>query len=123
VSGLLQQYSVGSDDAFDDVEKCKPDVKLQIMLKYVDMVVRDVLLFVELFPNMYAVFCAFALPCMSIFSYIRKISLYIMQYDNPCLLQRMTFSDPRPYLLMWCPSFFWCLRVVGASSAETNNES
>jgi hypothetical protein len=26
VSGLLQQYSVGSDDAFDDVEKCKSHV-------------------------------------------------------------------------------------------------
>jgi hypothetical protein len=23
VSGLLHQYSVGSDDAFDDVEKCR----------------------------------------------------------------------------------------------------
>jgi hypothetical protein len=41
VSGLLQQYSVGSDDAFDDVEKCKSHVKKQIMLKYADMVVRD----------------------------------------------------------------------------------
>jgi hypothetical protein len=41
VSGLLQQYSVGSDDAFDDVEMCKSHVKKQIMLKYADMAVRD----------------------------------------------------------------------------------
>jgi hypothetical protein len=39
---LLQQYSVGSDDAFDDVEECKSHVKKQIMLKYADMVVRDI---------------------------------------------------------------------------------
>jgi hypothetical protein len=32
VSGLLQQYSVGSEDAVDDVEKCKSHVKKQIML-------------------------------------------------------------------------------------------
>jgi hypothetical protein len=53
-------YSVGSDDAFDDVEKSKSHVKKQIMLKYADMAVRD-------------------MPLLS--------SLHIyMQYVNPCLL-------------------------------------
>jgi hypothetical protein len=28
-----------------------------------------------------------------------------MQYVNPCLLQHMTFSDPRPYLCGVHPSF------------------
>jgi hypothetical protein len=79
VSGLLQQYSVGSDDAFDDVEKCKSHVKKQIMLKYADMVVRD-------------------MPLLS------SLQRYV-QYVNPCLLQRMTFSDPRPYLCGVHPSF------------------
>jgi hypothetical protein len=41
VSGLLQQYSVGSDDAFDDVEQCKSHVIKQIMLEYAHIVVRD----------------------------------------------------------------------------------
>jgi hypothetical protein len=61
--GLLQQFSVGSDDAFDDVEKCKPHVKKQIMLKYADMVVRD-------------------MPLLS------SLQRYV-HYVNPCLLQRM----------------------------------
>jgi len=34
VSGLLQQHSVGSDDAFDDVKKCKSHVEKQIAMNY-----------------------------------------------------------------------------------------
>jgi hypothetical protein len=82
LDGLLhQQYSVGSDDAFDDVEReCKSHVKKQIMLKYADMVVRD-------------------MPLLS------SLQRYVQYVTNPCLLQRMTFSDPRPYLCGVHPSF------------------
>jgi hypothetical protein len=55
VSGLLQQYSVGSDDAFDDVENCKSHVNKQIMLKYADMVVRDMYLLSSIFAKIYMV--------------------------------------------------------------------
>jgi hypothetical protein len=63
VSGLLQEYSVGSDDAFDVVEKCTSHVKKQIMLKYADMVVRD-------------------MPLLS------SLQIY-MQYVTSCLLQHI----------------------------------
>jgi hypothetical protein len=53
VSSLLQQYCVGSDDALDDVEKCKSHVKKQISYAEIsaDMVVRDMPLFVERFAT------------------------------------------------------------------------
>jgi hypothetical protein len=41
LSGSLQQYSMGSDAAFDDAEKCKSHVEKQIKLRYFDMVASD----------------------------------------------------------------------------------
>jgi hypothetical protein len=55
VSGLLQQHSVGSDDASDDVKKCKSHVEQQITLKYSDLVVRDVPIYVEPFAKICAI--------------------------------------------------------------------
>ena len=79
VSGLLQQYSVGSDTAFDDAEKCKSHVKKQIKLRYADMVTRD-------------------MPVLS------SLQRYV-QHVSPNLLQRMSFSAPQPYLCGVHPSF------------------
>ena len=78
VSGLLQQYGVGSDAAYEDANKCKSHVKQQILLKYTDMVVRD-------------------LPVLS------SLQRYV-QDVNPCLLQRMSFSAPVPFLCGVHPS-------------------
>ena len=69
VSGLLQQYSVGSDTAFDDAGKCKSHVKKQIKLRYADMVARD-------------------MPVLS------SLQRYV-QHVSPNLLQRMSFSAPQ----------------------------
>ena len=79
VSSLLQQYSVGTDAAFEDAEQCKSHVKKQVMLKYADMVVRD----------------------MSVLSSLQRY----VQHVNPRLLQRMSFAAPRPYLCGEYPSF------------------
>jgi hypothetical protein len=78
VSGLLQQYGVGSDAAFEDANKCKSHVKQQILLKYTDTVIRD-------------------LPVLS------SLQRYV-QDVNPCLLQRMSFSAPVPFLCGVHPS-------------------
>jgi hypothetical protein len=79
VSCLLQQYSVGSDTAFDDAEKCKSHVKKQIKLRYADMVTRD-------------------MPVLS------SLQRYV-QHVSPNLLQHMSFSAPQPYLCGVHPSF------------------
>jgi len=78
VSGLFDLYSVDDQSLFADSKRCKTFIKKQVMLRYSDIVLRDMV-------------------------QLSSLQRYV-QFVNPGLLQRITFDAPRPYLCVWQPS-------------------